>query len=327
MRLAGAGFRAALLAAALAAGCGHRGGDGDAGDKAAAVAVHVRVATVAPRAFADLVGAPGQWRSAGDITVAAPFAAVVESLGPRVGDRVEAGRSLGVLVTRESRAALRGAELLAREAHDAAARAEAEQALALARRDLVRVPLPAPRSGVVARRGAEMGAEVAEGAELLAITPDGALVFEAHVPAADASRVRAGQRATITGDGVAPREATVQRVLPAAGAADQSTLVWLQPAGGPPPAVDRFGTAAIQVGPGRTSLAVPAAAVVEDDLDGRTRVAVVGAGGEAVWTEVQLGAAAGPWRELRGGGLAAGARVVVEGQRGLPDHAKVVVAP
>src|SRR3989442_6913020 len=129
--------------------------------------------------------------------------------------------------TREARAALRGAELLAREARDPAAQAEADRALELARKDLVRVPLVAPRAGVVTRRSAEVGAELAEGAEVLAITPQGAVVFEARLPAEQASRVRVGDGATVTVEGEAPRAVRVARVLPSASATDQATLVWL----------------------------------------------------------------------------------------------------
>src|SRR5262249_11694152 len=155
--------------------------------------------------------------SSGDVIVPAPFAAVVESLGPRPGDRVAAGDLLGTLITRESRAALRGAELLAHEPREPAARAEAERARALARRDLVRVPLTAPRAGVVTRWGAEPGAELAEGGEVLAITPEGAVVFEARLPAEQARHVHVGDAARVLVEGETPRAARVTRVLPSAG--------------------------------------------------------------------------------------------------------------
>ena len=103
------------LALAPLAGCA-RHGEADDEDAGGAAVVPVRTAAVEERTFTDLLQAPGQWRSSGDVVVPTPFAAVVESLGPRPGDRVAAGDPLGVLLTRESRAALRGAELLAREA-------------------------------------------------------------------------------------------------------------------------------------------------------------------------------------------------------------------
>jgi hypothetical protein len=314
-----------VVAVALAAGCA-RHAEEDEGDAVAAV-VPVRTATVEERTFTDAIDAPGQWRSSGDVSLPTPFAAIVESLEPRLGDLVAAGDTLGMLVTRESRAALRGAELLLREAHDAASRTEAERAAALARRDLVRVPLVAPRAGVVTKRDAEPGAELGESAEVLAITPLESIVFEARLPAAATQLVRAGQSATVRTVGEPDHEARVTRVLPAASAADQATLVWLAAVGGRTPLLDRFGTVSIRTSGTRRAPAVPAGTVVENDLDGSARVVVVAADSVATWTLVKLGAAAEGWRELVGGSLAAGAVVVVEGQRGLPDSTRVKPEP
>jgi len=315
----------AVLAAALAVSCGKRGGEDE--NEPGAV-VPVRTAAVEEREFSDALEAPGQWKSSGDVVLPAPFAAVVESLDARPGDKVAAGDTLGQLMTRESRAALRGAEMLASEAREPAARAEAERALALARRDLVRVPLVAPRAGIVTRRSAQPGTELAEGAEIVAITPPEAIVFEARVPAARAVSVRVGDAATVRAEGEPDRAVRVTRLLPAAGAQDQATLVWLSPTGSSSsPLLDRFGTALLKTSGRRKSPAVPAAAVVENDLDGSARVVVVGADSVATWTPVTLGASADGWRELVGAAPAPGVLVVVDGQRGLPDHAHVKPQP
>jgi len=308
-----------LLVLVAGAGCG-----GHAAEEPAVASVAVRVVPVERRAFEDTVAAPGQWKSAGDVVVAAPFAAYVETLAPRVGDHVVQGRVIGSLLTHESRATLRGAELLLQEARSEPARAEAQRALALAKRELVRVPLLAPRTGVVSRRAVEPASEPAEGAELLSITPDGALVFEAHVPAN--ARVHAGMRASIVEAGEAARPATVQRLLPLASATDQAMLVWLVPSGaGIAPAVDRFAAATLWLGERREGPAVPVGAIDEDDLTGEARVAVVGDSLRARWVPVKLGRAAAGWREVTDGPLEPGMRVIVEGQHGLPDGANVKI--
>ena len=314
-----------LAVLALAPGCSRRL-ESDESDAVTAV-VPVRTAAVEERTFADGIEAPGQWRSSGDVSLPAPFAAVVESLHPKLGDRMATGDTLGMLVTRESRAALRGAELLVREAHDAASQNEAERAAVLARRDLVRVPIIAPRAGIVTKSSIEPGAEIAEGAEVLAITPFESIVFEARLPAASTRLVRSGMAATVRTIGEPDREARVMRVLPVASATDQATLVWLTTTRRGTPLLDRFGTVALQTSGSRRSPAVPAAAVVEDDLDGSARVVVVTADSTATWTPVTLGATTAGWRELMGGTLAPGALVVVEGQRGLPDRTRVKPQP
>jgi RND family efflux transporter MFP subunit len=326
-RTKSAGVLALILIATLS-GCGPRGGGEAADESTGEPVVSVRVRALEKRRFDDVVAGSGQWRSGGESVVTAPFAGVIEALELRAGDRARAGQSVGLLVTRESWAALRGAELMLREARDDAGRDEARRALALAQRDLVRVPLTAPLDGVVLRRSAEPGTQVAEGAEIVAVAPWKTVVFEAHVPAALAARVRAGQTATVLESGAPPRAAVVQRILPAASEADQATLVWLAPrAASPAPGLGRFGSASIVVGAERHSLGVPDSALVEDDLTGERRIAVVDRAGRVAWTPVVLGAAADGWHELLRTRLAPGTRVVIEGQHGLPDSTRVKPLP
>ncbi len=321
-------FRRGLLvlgACALSAGCAKHE---DPAEPAADPVVPVHLAAVESRVFEDQVDATGTWRSQGETVVAAPFPCVVLELSVRAGDVVRAGQPLGAVTTLESHAALRGATLLSQEAHDPESRSEAEHALQLARRDRVHVPIDAPQAGVVVRRSIEPGAQVAEAAEILAIVPWSSMVFEAHVPQERRGRLRPGERAVIREQGLPPRAATVQRVLPAADVADQSTLAWLTPATlAPAPQIDHFGSASITLGASHRAPAIPDSAVVEDDLTGVKRVAVVDSTGHAHWRAVTLGAGAAGWHELQPPNLAPGTAVVVEGQRGLPDGSRVKKSP
>ncbi len=324
-------FRLAVLAVAAPAwslvGCG-TGSDPASIDPPRAAAVPVRVAALAERLFHPGVPASGQWIASNELIVGAPFVAIVDSIGPQVGDRLFHGEVVARLTTRESQAAVDGAELLLRQAGDAAARAEASRALALARHDLIRVPLQAPAPGTVIRRSATPGAMVAAGSELLAIIPDGALVFEAHVSLVDARGVAVGQRARVTSEGGAAIEARVQRFLPNAGGADQSALVWLSPEGAVPiGSLGRFGTVFIETGTARHAVGVPDSALVEDDLTGDVRVARVDSAGLAVWLSVKVGTEQDGWRELLAPALRQGSLVVIRGQHGLPDSTRVVAAP
>jgi biotin carboxyl carrier protein len=321
-RRAGRLLAVALVPLALAAGCGQgRGGDDEA---APAPVVPVRVEHVADRLFQPTVSATGQWTSSNDLVVAAPFPAVVDSVGVHPGDRVQRGKVLAWLTTRESAAAVEGAELLLRQAPDSTGRAEARRALGLARRDLVRVPLTAATTGTVVRRSVEPGAVVENGTEILALVPDRALVFEAHIPLPAAGAVRVGQPARVVSEGGAVLASRVQRFLPRASAADQTALAWLSPVDRPPAGLlGRFGTASIETGPPRRARAVPDSALVEDDLTGQIRLARVDSAGVAVWTGVRLGIHEDGWRELLTPPLPPGTAVVVSGQRGLPDSTRV----
>ena len=320
-------FACLLAFAVMATGCAReRAGAED--NEASHVTVEVRVAHVESRSLAERVSAPGQWRAANELLVTAPFAALVESLSVRPGDRVRQGQTVGVLATRESRAAIRGAELMLRQAGDAAARAEAQRALDMARHDLVRVPVVAAASGVVVRRSAEPGAEVAEGAELLKLVSERDLVFEAHIPLAAARSITPGRTATIAMAGGNDVRAVVQRRLPSTSADDQSALVWLSPVTSVAPDVlDRFGVATIETGAPRRVVAVPDSALVADDLTGDVLVARVSSDSIAAWTPVRLGLAADGWHELMSGNLKPGDALVISGQRGLPDSTHVHIVP
>ena len=318
----------ALLAVAGAlVGCGDRAAS--TGERAAPVpAVTVRVGRITERIFYPAVFAPGQWISSNELVVSAPFSAIVDSLGPHLGDHVSRHDVIAWLMTRESQAAVRGAELLLRQATDSTGREEAQRSLGLAQRDIVRVPLAAPTTGTIVRRAVEPGAVVAEGTEILAIIPDGVLVFEAHVPLAGASAVSVGRRARVSSEGGAALDATVQRFLPSASAPDQSAVVWLSPAGEVPAGLlGRFGRAFIETGAPRRAAAVPDAALVEDDLTGDVQVARVDSTGIAIWTKVKLGLDDGGWRELLAPAMRPGTAVVISGQRGLPDSSRVIPLP
>jgi multidrug efflux pump subunit AcrA (membrane-fusion protein) len=319
--------RAWLLVLCVLAAAGCSRGSGEEADSESTAAVPVRMLTLGQRQFHNVLSVPGQWQSGTELVINAPTAGQLEALTVAVGDRVTAGQRVGTLIPTDSWAGKNGAEILVREAHDAKERAEADRALRLAERDMVRVPLVALESGVVIRRSAEPGSSLADAAEVVAIAPWKSVVFEAHVPAGSAPVVHGGEPADISTPDEPTRAASVERVLPIASAADQTILAWLTPRTlAPAPELGRFGTAVITVGPPRTALAAPDSAVVEDDLTGEHRLAVVGADGALKWKRVVLGLAQEGWREVAGPGLAPGDRIVTEGQRGLADGTKVTAA-
>ena len=306
------------------AGCQRGAGAESSTDHPGAAAVRVRA--IEERVFDETVAAPGQWRSVGEVVVNAPVSGILDSLAVRPGDRVTKGQYLGRLTTRESLASMRGAVLLSREAGSETARSEAERAIALARRELVQVPMIAARAGVVVRVTATAGSDLAEGGEIAAIVPDDGIVFEARVDPAGATRIHIGQATVITDGSRTPRTGVVRRVLPFAGEADQRTLYWITPdRGSDAPQIGRFGNAQIATGAPRHAMALPDSSIVEDDLTGTSAVAVVQADGTtAVWTKVILGiGTSAGWRELRSPPFARGTLVVTEGQRGLPDSTRV----
>src|SRR5262249_4666474 len=150
-------------------------------------------------------------------------------------------------------------------------------AVALAEKNLVRKPLIAASDGAVLSHAASPGDKVAEDQEILIINDASSLVFLADVAQADLPRIQPGQRAAIQVAGSAqPLAGSVHAVLPGANPADYTGVVRIDlPPGSRRLAVGIFGKARIFVGEHANAAVVPDAAVLRDDVNGTSRVALV----------------------------------------------------
>lgn len=292
-------------------------------------AVPVRVAEVIDTTLTEIVTGPGRTQALKQMRVRAPFAGTLASLRVADGDPVTAGQVVATMVSRNSAAALTGARAMLEAARSVEESSDARRAHALAVQGLVEAPLRAPENGVVVTHVAGEGDLVNEGDEIVTIAVAGSVVFVAQVVQSDLPRVRPGQVATIELAARAlPLRGVVHAILPAASSENLSASVSLDFTGGDPPVeVGLFGIARIVVGVRRNALVVPAAALLRDDVYGTSRVAVVGEDGTAHWAQVTPGLVADGHVEIIAPRLAVHSRVVVSGQVGLPDGARVRVEP
>ena len=313
------------LLTALGAGChnAEKEGEGSAKGEAAApdAPSPVRVAPVSRRSMSELVSGPGHTAALMQQKVRAPFAGTLVELRVTDGDVVRRGQPVGSVVSRESDAGLSGAREMLREAHTPAEKSDAERAVALAERNLVRRTLVASADGPVLSHAAAAGDRVSEDQEVLTIEDASSIVFVADVPQGDLSRVRPGQRAAVDlGAGRAENPGTVHGILPSANAADFTGAVRIDFAGAAKFPLGLFGTAKIVVGERRDVLAVPDAAVLRDDVSGVSRLAVV-TGDKLHWIPVTPGLHQEGFTEISGDGIppADVGQVVVSGMIGLPE--------
>jgi len=324
-------FRAAaILILAAAAGC-RKGAVADApaakgGEEAPApVAVPVRVAPVTRASLSRVVSAPGQTNALAQQKVRAPFSGTLLELTVTDGDEVRKGQSVGLIVSRDSAAALEGAREMERGARTDVEKADAARALELAQRNLVRVPIHAEADGVVLSHAAAAGDRVAEDQELLTVAERRSLAFVAGVAQNDLAAVRPGQPVSVEIAG-RPRavEGVVHDVLPAANAGDFTAPVRVDFRELPPKmAIGLFGTARITV-ESREALTVPDAAILRDDVSGVARVALV-KDGKAHWVDVVTGLRGPAGTEIVSPALTTSDRIVVSGQVGLPEGAGVTI--
>ena len=286
----------------------------------------VRVAAVAHATVPVVVSAPGHTAALTQQKLRAPFAGTLTELRVVDGDPVSRGQNLGTIVARESEAALSGAREMLRQAATPGEKSNAERALALAEKNLVRRALIASWNGAVIAHTASAGDRVTEDQDILTISDAASLVFVADVPQSDLPRIRPGQKAAVAlAGGRAPVDGGVHSVLPGANAADFTGQVRVDLPGaaaiGP---IGLFGTARILVGE-RTGVAVvPDAAVLRDDVSGVSRLCLV-AGGKAHWIDVSTGAKDAGRTEIVSPPLADGQAVVVSGLVGLPEGKTVSV--
>jgi RND family efflux transporter MFP subunit len=334
--------KGALLLGALVC-CSHEGSANDQGAGAAAprradtvvskgkatgAATPVRMASITRGTLSVIVSGPGRTDALDVQKVRAPFAGTLESLTVVVGDRVESGQKVGGLINQTSQATLTGAQVMQRDAKTSAERSDANRALELARESLVQTALRAPRAGVVISRGASQGDLVSPGDSIISIASANSIVFIAHIAQSDLARIRPGQRATIDAPGRAVAvEGIVHGFLPAdTNAMSVPVRIDLHMSDVAVP-TGLFGTAHIFVGERKNVVVVPAAAILRDDVNGTSRIAVVDLEGRARWAEVSVGVQQGTAVEISSPLFAPGARVIISGQVGLPDGSHVIEAP
>jgi RND family efflux transporter MFP subunit len=318
------------LAPLLLLACASPGGGSApaAGDAGGAAGTPVRVAAVERTTLTIAVTGSGRTDALEQQKVRAPFKGKLASLLVADGDHVRDGQIVGEMISLDSESALIGAQSLLASAHTAQARADARRALKLAREGLVRAPLRAPEAAVVVSHGADEGSLVAEGQDIVSLAASDSFIFRADIVQTDLPRVRPGQAVVVRLPSSAqPVPGTVHSVLPAASATDLTVPVRVDLHLSGTLAIGLFGTARITVGEARDVIALPAAAVLRDDVTGKERVALVAPDGKAHWEDVTTGLRSGGFVEIRAPPLAPGARAIVQGQIGLPEGAPVQVTP
>ena len=288
----------------------------------------VRVAPVDRATLSLFVSGPGKTAALAQQKVRAPFAGTLAELSVFDGDRVRRGQRIGAIVARDSEAALSGAREMLRQASNEGERRDAERAVALAEKNLVRRPLAATFDGRVLSHSASAGDRVSEDQEILTISDTASTVFLADIAQSDLPRIQPGQKASIQIAGEPrPISAVVHATLPGGNAADSTAPVRIdlpEPARRLPPGI--VGTARVLVGERSDATVVPDAAVLRDDVTGVSRVAVV-TDNRAHWVAVKTGVQEGGKTEIVSPAFASGQMVIVSGLVGLPEGKLVSAQP
>jgi RND family efflux transporter MFP subunit len=284
--------------------------------------------TVAPLQHLDMrqvVDAPGETVALVEQQLRAPYSGTLTRLRAVVGQHVEKGETLGAIVARNSEAALLGARQMMRDASTESEKADAQRALDLAHQNLNQARLTATARGVITAVATAEGDRVSENQDILTIVAASSVVFRAAVAQSDLKEIEPGRQAIVQLAGEHdPVPGIVKGLLGAADGADltaplridfQRSPRWIAPG--------LFGTATIEIVSRHGVLAAPRAAVLRDDLSGVERLALVGSEHKVHWVDVQTGLIDGDHVEIRSPQLDLDQPVIVSGQIGLPEGARV----
>jgi multidrug efflux pump subunit AcrA (membrane-fusion protein) len=312
-------------------GCKQKEKDEEGGQSAKAV-VPVKVEAVSERDAVVLVEALGKTDALRKEKSYAPIAGRIVALKALEGTAVRKGDVLAIIQTKESEAAIIGAESMLRSAATAAQKSEAEHTLELARSTQSSVTVSAKLNGVVSTRSVSEGELVAENAELFTLVDLTTIDFLADVPLRDISTVQRGLRAVVSFQSLPEKlfPATVDAVNPQTDIQSQTVKVRLQ-FSAPDNLLsllrtEMIGTARITTGVRRHALFVPKAALLRNDEDNSYSVVTVTADSLAKIIPVTVGTVDDSSSEIRSDRIHRGTLVVTEGNYALTDSTRLTVA-
>jgi multidrug efflux pump subunit AcrA (membrane-fusion protein) len=261
-----------------------------------------------------------------------PVAGKVTSLTALEGATVTAGEVLAVIQTRESQAAISGAESLVRSATSPEQKAEAQKSLDLAKSSASSVAIRASAGGTIATRSISEGEFVSENAELFTVIDFSTLVFVADVPARELAVLSVGQIAEVSLEAVTGRylQAVVEAINPQTDLGSQTLKVRLKFKGLTGSLMkllktDMIGTARVVTGLHKGAFIVPKAAVLRNDESNAFSVVTFNADSLAISLAVEIVGMTDSTTAIMSHALKEGMSIITEGNYALADSTRISV--
>ena len=321
-----------LFFLAVMIGCHPKQNDDDAGQQVKAV-VTVKADKVVEHDAILSVSALGRTDALRKEKIYSPIAGKIIAMKVYEGTAVQRGDIVAVIQSKESNAAIMGAEGMVQSAATPQGKADAGQALKLAQSTQNSVNVVAKFDGVVSTRSASEGELVVENGELLTMIDLSTIDFLADVPIRDVLSVRAGQQSQIRFQSIPGKEfpAIVEAINPQTDVQSQTIKVRLHflstgDARQPLLRTDIIGTATIVTGIRHHTLFVPKSAILRDDEKNSYSIVTLTADSLAKTIPVSIGTTTDSSVEVRGENVHAGMPVITEGNYSLADSTRVTVA-
>jgi multidrug efflux pump subunit AcrA (membrane-fusion protein) len=298
----------------------------------AVVAVQTGVVTVGNAEV--VVTATGKTDAIRKEKIVSPVAGKIVSLKVLEGSEVRSGQVVATIQTKESQAALVGAEALLQGATTPEQKAETERMLELARQSQTNVNVRSKLSGVVAARSVSEGELVPENAELLTLIDLSTIVFVADIPLRDVTGMRKGQSCQVRFQSLPGTDlnATLDAISPQTDIQSQTVKVRLRFSALPSHVkttlkTDMVGTARIITGVRKRVMLVPKSALLRNDETNTFSVMAVVGDSFAKTVSVTVGALTDSSAEVQSDFLQEGMKVITVGNYALADSTKVLVTP
>jgi RND family efflux transporter MFP subunit len=324
-------FLALLLLLASIAGCSSSR-SAEEGNSSIRPIVAVKVALIKLADIPVKLTALGRTNALREEKVFSPITGKILSLKVIENVRVHRGDVIATIRTKESQAAIDGAEVLIRSASTDQRKSAAERALLLADSTQTVITVRARADGIVSARSVSEGELVSEGAELVSVVDLSTLEFVAETPVHELAKLHTGQVATVmlTALPNAELRSTVYAINSQTDPESQTATVHLRFVDLPQQTssllrTGMVGSAQITIATRRNALLVPRTALLRNDETDSYSLVTVSADSLAKTVAVTVGIMTDSLAEVSAGGLAAGMSVIVEGHYALEDSTRVTV--
>jgi len=263
-------------------------------------------------------------------SVTSPIDGTVLSVQAAIGTIVSPGDTLATIRSRSSEASIDGARRMLETATTPESVNESRAALDLALSTQQLVVITAETAGQVTERYVSGGQRVSTDAPLMQLVDMSSLDFIANLPLDSLDRVAPGQECTVTFPSRHGQtyKGTVVTVNPVSDPATQTVPVQINlklTDIASAPRVGTMGTALITTGVRTDVLAVPASALLRDDLNNTYSLYGVGPDSLAHIIAVEVGVQSDSLAEISAPSLQVGDPIIVKGNYEVSDSTRVSV--
>ena len=311
-----------IIASSLIAGCSSNTKE----LPALPVVVQVKIDSVRSGNIEQTVNATGQTSIQKIFQITSPLTGVIVKFKYFNGDVIKKGEEICLIRTKESQAAITGAESILSEALTTKQKSEAKTALEKARNSSNELKITAPFTGILIKKMKNEGEVTVEGEQIGSLINDASIIFIANVPAASISRIKKGEKVNLkfaTSEGK-EFSGIIKTIEPSVNVADQTIPVQIQFDGRNKIFEDAlFGEASIFTNILSNQLIVPIKAVLHNDEDNTNSVYLVNSDSIAYSVNVEVIQKGDSTAAISSPSIKKGMPVIVEGSYGLPDSTKV----